>query len=362
MIKSKVAAVCAAFSLVSGFAFAEAEYSFSNKLSSDIVNIEKDGDEDTDSDFAGIKNKTSFEFSSEKVDALLELTFWSAKAKDPKAEDDDKYFAVGLTSSDGTDYGYDFGDSYIEVRPFDILGLEFHEKVFTAGSYLPVWDDNVASGNIASDFGLLVRPIEGLVIGGGLDFVSVFGHDDYKPVVNFGAEYSADAFAVGAAVRDVADNDKLDNTDGFTFGVYASLLSVENLVLNAGFAYNDSVGPDVGDVSGKLLTLGATYELDAFHSALDFATNFADSDDEEFDFYIAVSAGYNVVETLSLDCAFATALDAESDSDKKADARFQINPSATYGVGNHEFSAGVNFIFGEDYTSVNFPVYWKYSF
>ena len=107
--------------------------------------------------------------------------------------------------------------------------------------------------------------------------------------------------------------------------------------------------------------LSATYEKDAFHSALDFATNFGKSDDFEYDFYIAATAGYNVIEALSVDCAFATALDAESDSKKKVDAKYHVNPAVTYTVGNHELSAGVNVFFGKDFTTINFPVYWKYS-
>ncbi len=353
MKKIKTLAAFAVLSVVSGFAFAESEFAFTNKLSSDVVVIETEGD-NSDTSFAGFKNQTTFEFTSKKVDAVADLTFWSTKETDIKnpldLNDDKDYFAIGTNDS------FDFGDSYIEVRPFDFLGFEFHEKVMTAGSYLPVWDDNASSGNIASDFGVLVRPFEGFVFGAGVDFISAFGHDDKKPLINLGLEYANDSFAVGGVVRNVAGE------DDFSFGVFGSLLSVDNLVLNFGFAYNDAVEPDVGAVSGNLLLLGGTYEKDSFHSAWDFATNFASSDDNEFDFYIAAAAGYNVTDDFSADCELAAALDAESDENKKADARFQVKPFVTYTLGNHEFSAGVNVIFGEDYLCVNFPVHWKYSF
>lgn len=365
MIKSKFAAACAVLALASGFAFAESEFSFSNKVSSDIVNITKEGDADTDSEFAGIKNKSVFEFSSDKVNAMVELVFWTTKEAGTDGDD-----VLALGHPEGETAGYDFGDTFVEVRPFDFLGFEFHEKMWTSGSYFPIWDDNASAGNMGSDFGAVILPLEGLKIGAGLDFLSVFNDSDVKPVVNFGAEYANEVFALGAAVRNVADADASENdlyeADGISFGVYASLLKVEGLVLNAGFGYNTAVEPDVTKeggslVKGNIASLTGTYEKDAFHSALDFATNFGNSDDGEYDFYIAASAGYNVIEDLSLDCAFATALDAESDSAKKADARFQINPSATYTVGNHEFSAGVNVFFGEDFTKVNFPIYWKYA-
>ena len=365
MIKSKVAAIGLALIMTSGLAFADSEFSFTNKVSSDIVNIAKEGDSDTDSTFAGIKNKTTFEFTSDKVDAMVELVFWSVKAPE---DDNNDYFLLGASASEGAEAGYDFGDTFVEVRPFDFLGFEFHEKMWTSGSYFPIWDDNASAGNIGSDLGAIISPVEGLKIAAGCDFGSLFGKGDYKPVVNFGAEYANEVFALGAAVRNIADEsvNPVSTVDGIQFGVYGSFLKAEGLVLNAGFGYNTSVEPDVaaaggGFINGNVFSLTGTYEKEAFHSALDFATNFADSDDMEYDFYLALSAGYNVLESLSLDCAFATALDAESDSDKKRDARFQVNPTLTYTLGNHEFSAGVNVFFGEDYTNVNFPVYWKYS-
>lgn len=364
MIKSKVLAACAALSMACGFAFADSEFSFSNKVSSNIVDITKEGSSDSKNEFSGIKNKSVLEFSSEKVDGMIELVFWSSKRD---GTDDKEIFALGQTE-DGT-AGYDFGDTFLEVRPFDFLGFEFHEKMWLSGSYFPMWDDNVTAGNMGSDFGAVIRPLEGLKIGAGLDFLSVFNDSKYKPVVNFGAEWANDAFALGAAVRNVADNEKSDynSADGISFGVYGSLLKVEGLVLNAGFGYNSSVEPNVtkvGDssVAGNLATLTGTYEKDAFHTALEFATNFCDSKEKKYDFYIAATAGYNVIEPLSLDCALAAALDTESESEKKVDNRFQVHPSVTYTIGNHELKAGVSVYFGEDFSRVNFPVHWKYSF
>ena len=368
MFKSKITAVSTALCLACGFAFAEdAEIAFSNKLSSNIVDIIKEGDADSKSEFSGIKNKTVFEFASEKLDAGIELVFWSKKIKN--SEDDKDLLAIGASSIDSDGYGFDFGDTFVEVRPFDFLGFEFHEKMWTSGSYFPIWDDNVSTGNIGSDFGAVIRQIEGLTVGAGLDFASIFGHSDAKPVVNFGAEYTNDVFALGAAVRNVADNTfkEANEKDGIAFGVYGSFLKVEGLVINAGYGYNTSIDPDVtrvggSEVSGNLLTSTGTYEMDAFHAAYEFATNLVSSKEKVYDFYIAATAGYNVIEPLSLDLTFATALDAESDSEKKVDNRFQVKPHATYTIGNHKLSAGVNFFFGKDFSRIDFPVYWKYSF
>lgn len=369
MFKSKIAAVSTALSLACGFAFAEdAEIAFSNKLSSNIVDITKEGDADSKTDFSGIKNKSVFEFASEKLDAMIELVFWSKKGTNPDDEDKE-FFAIGAKDNESNDYGFDFGDTFIEVRPFDFLGFELHEKMWTSGSYFPIWDDNVSTGNIGSDLGAVVLPLEGLKIAAGLDFASVFGHSDAKPVVNFGTEYTNDIFALGAAVRNVADNtfNEANEKDGISYGLYGSFLKVEGLVLNAGFGYNTSIDPDVvkvggSEVKGNLLTSSGTYEREAFHAAYEFATNFVSSKEKIYDFYIAATAGYNVLEPLSLDLTFATALDAESDSEKKVDNRFQLQPHVVYTLGNHEFKAGVNFFFGEEFSRINIPVYYKYSF
>ena len=69
---SKISAAVAAFALVSGFAFADSEVKFSNKVSSDIVEIVSN-DDDTETEFAGIKNKTVFEYASDNLDAMIEL-------------------------------------------------------------------------------------------------------------------------------------------------------------------------------------------------------------------------------------------------------------------------------------------------
>ena len=356
---SKISAAVAAFALVSGFAFADSEVKFSNKVSSDIVEIVSN-DDDTETEFAGIKNKTVFEYASDNLDAMIELVFWSKKEtdeKDPLDADDDKdYFAIGTG-------GFDFGDTFIEFRPFEVLGFEFHEKLNTAGSYLPVWDDNLSTGNMGSDFGVVVRPVEGLVFGAGVDFMSAFGHDDRKPIFNFGVEYANEDFAIGGALRNVAgDEDEDTGTDELAFGVYTSLIMVENFSFNLGFAYNDAVEPDVGTVDGNLLTAGIMFEKDAVTLNVDAATNFGNSDDKEFDLYSAVQFGFAVNDNFSAELTFANALDFESDDDKKEKAMFEINPAVKLTFDRHEFGAGVNVFFNEDGSKVCFPVHWKYSF
>ena len=359
MIKSsKIAALSAALALVSGLAFADSEVSFTNKLSSDIVEIENN-DDDSETSFAGFKNKSTFEYTSDNLDAMLEMTFWSKVATDPKnpldADDDKDYFAIG-------DGGYDFGDSYIEFRPFEVLGIEFHEKVFVAGSYLPVLDDNIATGNIGSDLGLLIRPVESLVFGAGLDFISAFGHDDRKPIFNFGVEFANEDFSIGGSVRNVVGDENEENgTDELAFGVFTQLKMIEDFEFNLGFAYNDSVEPDVGAVSGNLLTAGITYTAESFWIGLDAVTNFGNSDDFQYDLYSGLVAEFNLNDNFVLGGVFANTLDFESDDDKDIAPNFQINPYVTVTVEKHEFSAGVNIFFTTENTSnISFPVYWKY--
>lgn len=151
MTKSIVASFVALTMGISG-AFAQ-EFSFSNEVSSDLVTITKA--DDTEKDFAGISEKAEFEFKSEKVDAgvMVEFTI-------------DDYGADEGYGFKWTDYNY-----YIEFRPIHEITLAWHDDIYTTASYLPVWDDNVSTGNFGSDgFTVVTRPYPGLRIAATIPF------------------------------------------------------------------------------------------------------------------------------------------------------------------------------------------------
>lgn len=313
----------------------EAKVSFYNKVSSDIVGITIPKDGETTAEFAGIKDTVKAEFTSDKVDAAVKMSF---KFKTQENSDDSVY--AGL-------FGLSVDDYYLEFRPVDMFTVGWHDTISTDGSYLPIEDDNLSNGNLGSDFVGVIRPIKGLRIAAGLDFDSLFGKKDDDsnkgPKLNFGADYTAEAFSVGATLRNPINN--------LGFGVYGSLSAVENLWADAGFSYNDSFK----DVSGNILSLGATYDVGICSLAFDFATNFGNEDSVE-DLYVGLSAGFGVTDALTL----TATTQAQFDFNTSDSQDVLVEGSAEYVVGNNTFSAAVDVEFTAAATAVSFPVYWKY--
>lgn len=195
MIKSKklvtIAALCA---FTAGIAFAQ-EVTFENKLSSSVANINISDDE-TETGFAGIKNEAKAEYTSEKLDLGIAFVIDVAK------EDDD---ALSIGSDAFVD------DYFIEYRPVDLIGIGFHKGYSVAGSFLPCLDAEIEASNFGSDLGLFVYPLEGLVISGGIDFISYLGRDEADPIVNFGAEYAVgETITFGAAFHNIVSDDRTD--------------------------------------------------------------------------------------------------------------------------------------------------------
>lgn len=78
-MKKIFAIVCAAFVASAAFAIDGVKVSYKNKLSSDIVNITTGDDGETS--FAGIKDKSSVDFKSEKVDAGITVIVSAGKCR-----------------------------------------------------------------------------------------------------------------------------------------------------------------------------------------------------------------------------------------------------------------------------------------
>ena len=353
MIKLKrlvIAAVAAA--IVTSASFAQ-EVVFENKLQWGIVDIGIT-DDNTDTNLSAFTNKTKAEYSSEKLDLGAAFKFSASKTKNaPAAEElaegeepasSDEVFAFG--SEDFIE------DVYIEFRPVDFLGIGFHRGYAVAGSYLPCLEKELDAANIGSDFGLFVRPIEGLVVAGGLDFISIFGSDDEKPLVNFGAEYTLGEVAVfGAAVRNVASNDDR------SFGVYASYFGLEGLTVNAGFTYNGLL--EEYNVAGNLLNAAVMFNKNGIGIFANAVFAVGGEEDFENELYAAANISY----------MFETGLFANvyggysSDFDNDDSWAVEVSPGAGYSINEHNtVGASVFFCLMKDFTNISFPVYWKYNF
>ncbi|MCR4735477.1 MAG: hypothetical protein K5829_10790 [Treponema sp.] len=338
-MNKKLFAVIAAVSLSASVFATEVEMSFANEVSSDIVNVTMPKDGETTAEFAGIEDNVAVEFKSEKVDAGLDITF---------------NFATNKTTKDGSEYtfaafsGYQFNDYYIEFRPVSILTLGFSDVINTDGSYLPVEDDNVGNGNLGSDFVLCFRPVAGLRLAAGMDFISYIGHKDEKgPLLNFGVDYTSDKFSFGAATRNVIAD--------FAFGVFGAFTGVDGLNLTAGFSYND----DFCDIAGNILSFGASYDItDSISTGLDLVTNFGNNDADAKDLYCgaAVTVGINDAIETGLACTFKTDFDADDSYE------VGIAPEFAYALGNNTFKVGADIGLSASETTLAFPISWEYAF
>lgn len=374
----KIFAVLGA-ALVASAVFADVSVEYTNKLSSDIVEISNSkskveyggttisDDKDSDTSFAGITNKSAVDFKSDKVDAGITVY---VNGNTEKYTKDGNEKTAWLQS-------WDIDDWYIEFRPINILTLGISDTFYTPGSYLPVEDDNVANGNLGSDYVVVLRPIEGLRIAGGLDNEAFLFNSTVKPVLNFGADYVADIFSVGATFRNVAGG-----SDNFGFGAYGSFSGLEGFEFTLGYSYNNEA---FADVDGNLLSLGVSFGKDALSLAADFVTNFGSddafsidlssgSDDIDiggFDLYAGLSAGYQITEALGASVTFTYKTEFD---DKLSASVITIEPDVTFAINdNNEIGAGVGIeidnlgyeesgvkISGSG-TVITIPVYWKYT-
>ncbi len=338
-MKKIFAIVCAAFVASTAFAIDGVNVSYKNKLSSDIVNITTG--EDGEVNFAGIKDKSSVDFKSEKVDAGITVIV-SAK-KDGE----------NFTQSTKVD------DWFIEFRPIKFLTLGISDVISTNGSYLPVEDDNIANGNLGSDYVMVLRPISGLRISGGLDNPVIFAKNS-KLDLNFGVDYTAEMFSLGATFRNVAND--------FGFGAYASFSGLKSFNFTAGYTYNAE--DSFCDVGGNIFNLGVSFGKDSLSLAADLVTNFgADENalDSSLDLYTGLTVGFDITKSFVASATFI--FETEFDENIVANV-VSIEPDVTFTINkNNEIGAGINFAFAtsgiKEYTktetTISFPVYWKFS-
>lgn len=335
MIKSKKLVITAALcAFTAAISFAQ-DVTFENKLSSGIVNINITDDK-TDTNFAGIKDEAKAEYSSEQLDLGVKLIIDVNKG-------DDNSLVIG---SEG------FVDDYfIEFRPIKYLGIGFHKGYSVAGSYLPCLEKEIDASNIGSDFGVFVYPIDGLVISGGVDFISYLFKENTRPLVNFGAEYSfAEKLTFGVAFRNIASEER-------TFGAYASFTGLEGLTLNAGFTYNGSI--ENYNISGNLINAAVMYNNGKIGIYADAVVAVGGEKDDANELYTAVNACYFITDS------FFVGLygNFTNDFDNEDKWSIGISPSAGYMINQRNTVGASVFVnFMKTMKSISFPVYWKYVF
>lgn len=353
---------------VASSAFAETSFKAFNKLSSDVVLLEKNGDETTNS-FPGIKNKIKAEVKSDHVDAMVDGVILF---QDVTSEND-----YALSWKDP------INDWYVEARILDdMLTFGFHDEINPEGTYLPIWDDNVAAGNIGSEgFTLVYRPIEGLRLAASLPFTDteanwlkvdgaqddVLGASEKKTNIRLGAIYDMGIAEFGVAAHDILDSDELS----FGFYVYsAGFFGVkEGLGFRAGFAHGENeVGFEKALFSNKKTNVtGKNFWNVAFEMpkllpvglTLEAAGN-TDDADSDYDIYAAAKVDVGINEKLSLAVTGKTGLDL---SDNGKDTAIEAIVALDISVSKKDkFEVSADFYKPGDDWNLKFPCYWKHTF
>lgn len=390
----KIIAGLVAIAAATGFAFADINLSFYNKLYEEDALVDHydddgTGDSDTKTDVPGLKERMYAEVTSDKVDAMVKATF----ALD---DYDDKHF--GLQG--------ELNDWYIEFRPFSILAFGMHTGIFSDGSLLPVYDDNLSAGNIGSEgFTVSITPIEALRIGvttpfsfdgdysnGAVNYLN--GNEDDGEDENFnigvGAIFTHDLFEATLSIQDILDSD--DRQIGAyilapgLFGVY------EPLTIGAGFAhawgykgaFSDLIS--VGHVEAglgyeNLLSAWAAIEFEKFSLTAEVLYNLGgddewvkamgynpltyDGDDGFFgyDFYTGASISFGLVESLTATVTGKALIDTTSSSKGGAETMLFGEFAVDYDL-NDNNTIGAAFDLGtcdKDW-AIAVPVYWQYHF
>lgn len=183
----------------------------------DPATTDKDESDDFESSTANVSERLQLDYSSEKIDGRIRLEF-NAKQLDGKNA------PVRLRG-------------FARFTPVEQIqfaaGNDFFTKYGVSAAYLAAADDTYSSGKMAES---------GLTFNtkfSGLKFVANWAGDSKvdnidKLGLNFGADWVIpDAVKLGATFKNVTSDDR-------TIGVFAGLGSVENLVLNAGYIYNDN--------------------------------------------------------------------------------------------------------------------------
>lgn len=377
--------------------FAEFSYRFYNKVFSDTMNIRHvdkkyrdtdisfKSDEDdsyTDTEFLGIYNRVYAEIKTDKTDAMIKAKF-------------------GFDDwTDDSDYGFkwhgDVEDWYVEYRPWNFLTLGFHDAIYMDGSYLPIYDDNLYSGNIGSEGVTAVYSPSALngalriaattpFTSKNVNWVKADDDDTGDPDdtfdVGIGAIYTIDLFQVGATLQDIFDGDER------RFGTYVNLPTLfglcKELTVGGGFAHSE--GGAVYDFDGtktwsetlngytyfggvngeNLFSSYLTYNKDKkFLINAEFVWNFNDDDYYLWDFYTAASVQFWISTPLSFEIVGKLVADtAQPDGVDDLDNIYAGEFNIYYQLTQHsEVSAGVSVNYFDKNYKICFPCYWKYTF
>lgn len=320
----------------------------------DPATTDRDESDEFESSVANVSERLQLDYSSEKIDGRLRLEF------NAKNKINGKNAPVRLRG-------------FARFTPVEQIqfaaGNDFFTKYGVSAAYLAAADDTYSSGKMAES---------------GLAFTAKF--NTFKFVVNwagdsqvdnldklglnFGADFVIpDTVKIGTTLKNITSDDR-------TFGIFAGLGSVENLVLNAGYIYNAN---DIFPAKHALQASAAyTFKDAGINVAADVVSvltneyvkdgeteEYKNSDgDKVYPFYTRVAASYSATENLKVkgDVKLSTLLGEDYSTETV------VYPSVEYKLPKKMGSvqAGVRFTFQDlkdngGLQKFNIPLCWKWT-
>ena len=351
----------------------------------DPATTDKDESDDFESSTAAVSERLQLDYSSEKIDGRVRLEFateqhkTSVTTETEKETNGNKEFVTDVNAKDS--YSINLGGKYGSLRlrgfarftPVEQIqfaaGNDFFTKYGVSAAYLAAADDTYSSGKMAES---------GLAFTAKFNtfkFVANWAGDSKvdnidKLGLNFGADWVIpDAVKLGATFKNVTSDDR-------TIGVFAGLGSVENLVLNAGYIYNDH---DKFDAKHALqVSAGYTFKdagIKVSADVISALTNeyisngeteeYKNSDgDKIYPFYTRAAASFAVTENVSVkgDVQLSTIFGQDNST------KTVVYPSVSYKLPKKmgSLSAGVRFTFQDlkdngGLQKFSIPLCWKWT-
>lgn len=277
----------------------------------DPATTDRDESDEFESSVANVSERLQLDYSSEKIDGRLRLEFSNSKHTATAEKDD----AGEVTVKDA--YKIDLGgkNGSLRLRGFArftpveqiqfAAGNDFFTKYGVSAAYLAAADDTYSSGKMAESGLAFTAKFNTL------KFVANWAGDSQadnldKLGLNFGADFVIpDTVKIGTTLKNITSDDR-------TFGIFAGLGSVENLVLNAGYIYNDH---DKFDAKHALqVSAGYTFKDAGIKVSADVISaltneyvkngeteeNKNSDGDKIYPFYTRVAASYSATENLKV--------------------------------------------------------------
>lgn len=320
----------------------------------DPATTDRDESDEFESFVANVSERLQLDYSSEKIDGRLRLEF------NANNKIDGKNAPVRLRG-------------FARFTPVEQIqfaaGNDFFTKYGVSAAYFAAADDTYSSGKMAES---------GLAFTAKFNtfkFVANWAGDSQadnldKLGLNFGADFVIpDTVKIGTTLKNITSDDR-------TFGIFAGLGSVENLVLNAGYIYNAN---DIFPAKHALQASAAyTFKDAGINVAADVVSvltnefvkdgeteEYKNSDgDKVYPFYTRVAASYSATENLKVkgDVKLSTLLGEDYSTETV------VYPSVEYKLPKKMGSvqAGVRFTFHDlkdngGLQKFSIPLCWKWT-